>query len=284
MKTGLVLEGGGMRGLYTIGVLDAFMDAGVSFDYVVGVSAGACNGVSYLSGQRGRNLRIDLAYGSDKRYVSLRNFFKTGSMFGMDFIFDEIPHKLDLFDYDAFFANPCEFVTGVTDVETGGPVYFDKSHLRPNDCTILRASSAIPIFSPMVEYAGKKYLDGGTSDPIPVKKALEDGCSRVVVVLTQARDYIKKPESFRPVYRHLFRKFPAMVETLDHRYEAYNASTAFVRELEAQGRALVIAPDTSLGMSRFEHDPEKFKEVYARGLKDSQKQFDALREFLSAAV
>lgn len=280
MKTGLVLEGGGMRGLYTIGVLDAFMDLGITFDYVIGVSAGACNGVSYLSGQRGRNLRIDLAYGADKRYVSLRNFIRTGSMFGMDFIFDEIPHRLDPFDYDALHKNPCEFITGVTDVETGQPVYFDKSHLAGNS-TVLRASSAIPVFSPMVEYRGRKYLDGGTSDPIPVRKALEDGCDRVVVVLTQARDYVKKPESFRPVYRHLFRKYPHMIATLDHRHEHYNATTALVRELERQGTALAIVPDTTLGMSRFEHDPEKFKEVYARGMEDALKNADTLRSFLS---
>jgi predicted patatin/cPLA2 family phospholipase len=279
MKTGLVLEGGGMRGLYTIGVLDAFMDEKICFDYVIGVSAGACNGVSYVSGQRGRNLRIDLTYGADKRYVSVRNFIKTGSMFGMDFIFDEIPHKLDLFDYDAFHQNPCQFVAGVTDLETGKPVYFDKSHLQ-GDSTVLRASSAIPIFSPAVEYQGRQYLDGGTSDPIPVRKALEDGCDRVVVVLTQARDYIKKPEPFRPVYRRIFRRHPAMVETLDRRYEVYNAATDYVKELERQGKALLIVPETSLGMSRFEHDPEKFKEAYARGMADTARRMDALKAFL----
>ncbi|MFR9190076.1 MAG: patatin family protein, partial [Anaerotruncus massiliensis (ex Togo et al. 2019)] len=222
MKIGLVLEGGGMRGLYTNGVLDCLMDNHFEADYVIGVSAGACSGVSYVSGQRGRSYRVNTGYVDDKRYVGFESLVKTKSMFGMDFIFDEIPNHLDPFDYEAFLASPMEFVTGVTDADTGRPVYFTKEAVRPGDSTLLRASSSIPVFSPVVEFMGGRYLDGGTSDPIPVQKALDDGCDRVVVVLTRDRSYEKSPEGIRPVYRHIFHDSPGMVRTLDTRHEVYN--------------------------------------------------------------
>lgn len=154
MKIGLVLEGGGMRGLYTNGVLDCLMDNHFEADYVIGVSAGACSGVSYVSGQRGRSYRVNTGYVDDKRYVGFESLVKTKSMFGMDFIFDEIPNHLDPFDYEAFLASPMEFVTGVTDADTGRPVYFTKEAVRPGDSTLLRASSSIPVFSPVVEFMG----------------------------------------------------------------------------------------------------------------------------------
>ena len=175
MKLGLVLEGGGMRGLYTVGVLDALMERRLSPDYVIGVSAGAGNGISFVSGQKGRAYRVDMDYLRDRRYISLRNFVKTRSVFGMDFVFDDIPGKYDPFNYPAFLASPTEFVTGVTDVVTGRPVYFGKQPLMADQCRLLRASAAIPLFSPMVEFRGRLYLDGGTADPIPVKRALADG-------------------------------------------------------------------------------------------------------------
>ncbi len=281
MKTGLVLEGGGMRGLYTIGVLDCLMDSQFMADYVIGVSAGACNGVSYISGQRGRSLRVNTNYLDDERYVSLKSFLKTKSMFGMDFLFDEIPNRLEPFDYDAFFANPCEFTAGVTDVETGKPAYFDKSHFD-HDCTVLRASSSIPVFSPMVRYQGGSYLDGGTSDPIPVKRALEDGCDRVIVVLTRDAGYVKRPESFRAVYRRMFRNYPAMVETLDRRHEMYNQTRSDLRELVKQGRAIVIAPEKPVEISRFEKNLKKLTALYKTGMTDAAKRLAALREFASA--
>lgn len=196
MKIGLVLEGGGMRGLYTAGVLDGLTDAHWLPDYVVGVSAGADNAASYLSGQRGRNFRINTDYLKDKRYLSVHNFLRTKSLFGMDFIFHEIPNKLDPFDYKAFASCPCAFEVGVTEVETGKTAFLGREPMEKGDFSALRASSSIPVFSPIVEIDGKKYLDGGTSDPIPVRRALEWGCDRVVVVLTRERGYRKKPEGF----------------------------------------------------------------------------------------
>lgn len=270
MKTGLVLEGGGMRGIYTNGVLDCLMDNGFYSDYVIGVSAGACGGVSYVSGQRGRSKRINLGYLDDKRYLGLESLRKTGSMFGMDFLFEEIPNRLDPFDYAAFLASPIAFVAGVTDVETGKPAYFGKEAMNGTN-VVLRASSAIPVFSPAVEINGRRYLDGGTSDPIPVKKALEDGCDRLVVVLTRDRSYQKQPEKLRVAYRRVFRDAPKMIEALDRRHEIYNETLDFLRGLERRGIAQVIAPGRPVQVGRFERDHLRLNALYKTGMLDAQK-------------
>lgn len=266
-KTGLVLEGGGMRGLYTIGVLDVLMENDITFPYCIGVSAGACNAVSFISNQKGRAKRVMMDYISDKRYLSLSNFLKERSVFGMEFIFNTIPHELDLFDYDTFLKSDCEFKAGVTDVLTGKPAYFGKDHMV-YDSTVLRASSSIPMFSPMVEIEGRKYLDGGTSDPIPVKKALEDGCDKVLVVLTRDRGYVKSPEKLKGLYHRMFKKYPAMIDLLDNRHNIYNQTKEFLFDLEKQNKAVVVAPSEPLKIDRFEKDPQKLEEVYQLGRKD----------------
>lgn len=267
-KVGLVLEGGGMRGIYTVGVLDLLLDYQIHTDYVIGVSAGACHGVSYVSNQRGRSFKVNTDYLDDPRYLSFKNYLKTKSIFGMDFIFDEIPNKLDLFDYDQFKSSNCEFVAGVTDVQTGKPVYFGKEHLD-RDTTILRASSSIPVFAPIVEYHGGKYLDGGTSDPIPVRKALEDGCDQVIVVLTRDRSYVKKPESFRMVYKRAFKKYPEMVRLLDERQKIYNETLRYIRKLEEENKAIVIAPSQPINISRFEKNIDVLRGLYDMGMRDA---------------
>lgn len=270
MKVGLVLEGGGMRGLYTSGVLDYFLDQQIFVDYVIGVSAGACNGVSYLSKQKGRNYRINTSYITDKRYLSLSNFIKTKSLFGMDFIFNEIPHQLDPFDYETFLNSPSEYKLGVTDVLTGRPVYFDKTHLD-HDSTILKASSSIPVFSPIIEYQNGWYLDGGTTDSIPVKQALKDGCDHVIIVLTRDRNYIKKPESFRFIYSKVLKAYPNLIQALDNRHLMYNETLKFIKGLEQQGKATVIAPSSPLEISRFEKNINKLKNIYELGYLDASK-------------
>lgn len=279
MKIGLVLEGGGMRGFYTMGVLDYLLDQQLMVDYVIGVSAGACHGVSYVSKQKGRSYRINTNYLGDKRYISFSNFIKTKSIFGMDFIFDEVPHQLDLFDYETFLNSPCEFKLAVTDVETGKPVYFDKTHLDRN-CTVLKASSSIPVFAPMVEYQNKKYLDGGTSDAIPVQKALDDGCDKVIVVLTRDRHYQKSPEKFRSVYKQVFKNYPNMISLLDSRHEHYNKTLSKLSELEQLGKVMIIAPSEPINISRFEKDIQNLHPVYELGREDVNKQFNQMLNFL----
>ena len=279
MKIGLVLEGGGMRGLYTAGVLDGLTDARWMPDYVVGVSAGAGNAASYLSGQRGRNLRINTGYLKDKRYLSFRNFLRTKSLFGMDFIFNEIPNMLDPFDYQAFADCPCAFEVGVTDVKTGKPAYLDKKTMEQGDFTALRASSSIPVFSPIVKLGKGAYLDGGTSDPIPVERAFQWGCGRVVVVLTRERGFQKKPEGFRQVYKRVFRRYPQMIHTLDIRHQVYNQTLENLDGLERQGKALVIAPKEPLGVGRFEKDKDKLTAVYRLGLGQTSAMMNRIRAF-----
>jgi predicted patatin/cPLA2 family phospholipase len=281
MKTGLVLEGGGMRGLYTTGVLDRLMDEQITFDYVIGVSAGACNAVSYLSGQRGRSYRINTRYIGDKRYAGLENLIKTRSVFGMDFLFDTIPNELDPFDYEAFFASPCEFFCVATDVETGRPAYFGRQDIRRGGTAVLRASSSIPCFSPVVEYNRRFYLDGGASDPIPVRRAFSDGCDRVVALLTRPRDYRKRSEPLRALYRRLYRDHPAMVGLLDRRHLLYNRTLDDIAALEREGRVLVIAPEKALEVGRFEKNPARLRAAAWQGYRDARNMQGTICRFLS---
>ena len=283
MKTGLVLEGGGMRGLYTVGVLDWFMEQDFLPDYIIGVSAGADNAISYISGQRGRGYRVTMDYLGDKRYISLSNFIRTKSVFGMDFVFDEVPKRLDPFDYQAFLDAPCEFFAGVTDVRTGKPVYFGKQPTIEEEGMVLRASSSIPMFSPMVEFQGGLYLDGGTADPIPVRRAMEDGCDRLIVVLTRDRLYEKKQEGLRRLYSRKFREYPAMVQLLDTRHQLYNETRRFLFRLEEEGRAVVIAPRAPLEISRFEKKREPLDKVFRQGFRDAEEKWPSIREHLGMA-
>ncbi|MGL5439902.1 MAG: patatin-like phospholipase family protein [Filifactoraceae bacterium] len=261
---GLVLEGGGLRGIFTAGVLDYFAEKDIKFDYIIGVSAGACNGASFVSKQKGRNKRISDNYSQDPRYVGIGNMIKTKSMFGMDFIFNEIPNKLDTFDYKTFYENPVIFCVGATNVITGLPEYFYKEK-DWDIATVFKASSSIPIFSPVVNYRGKKYLDGGTSDPIPVKKAIEDGCDDLTIVLTQNRNYRKEPESMKRIYTRIFKNYPGMIRCLNRRYAVYNGTLDFIRELEKENKAKIIAPIKPVKVGRFDRNQEELTKLYEEG-------------------
>ena len=274
MKIGLVLEGGGMRGLYTAGVLDTMMAENWQPHYVVGVSAGACHAASFVSGQRGRAYRTNMDYLGDSRYLSFRNYLKTGSLFGMKFIFETVPDHLDPYDYEAMLASPIDYEIGVTDVDTGKGVFYSKEALY-HDCTLLSASSSIPVFSPIVEYQGHRFLDGGVAAPIPVERALEKGCDFIVAVLTRDRQYVKKPESFRHVYQRVFRKYPHMMQALDNRHKVYGKSRELLFQLEKEGKALVIAPETPVLLSRFEKDRDKLNALYVQGQQECRRLVDA---------
>lgn len=273
MKTGLVLEGGGLRGIYTVGVLDVLMEHGLFPDYAVGVSAGAANAVSYLSGQKGRGYRVNTAYLGDKRYMSLSNLFHKHSLFGFDLIFDEIPNALDLLDYDAIQRSPVEFYTGVTSCEDGASLYFGKEYLA-HDCRLLRASASIPIISQPVEIDGIPCVDGGVADPIPVQKAMDDGCERIVAILTQPRGYRQRPMRLRPAYHRMLRRYPRLVETLDRRHTVYNACLAQLEQLERCLRAFVIAPSRPLPASWMSKEPRRLQESYEIGRADAAKALE----------
>lgn len=267
MKTGIVCEGGGMRGSYTAGVLQAFMDGSFVADALIGVSAGASNGVSYISGQAGRGIRTNVDYAGDKRYASWQSYVRTGSFFGMDYVFGEIPETLDPFDFEAFYASPTAFYAGATDVNTGKAVFFEKEDLIPG-CVALRASCSLPMLSPIVSFQGGEYLDGGVADPIPIDKALSIGCERLVVVLTRPRDYRKKPQRLRAIYRTMYRKYPAFIKAMELRHLVYNHTLEKLARLEQEGRALVIAPQTALEVDRFGKDRQKLLDACNLGLAD----------------
>ena len=218
-----------------------------------------------MSGQRERGLRTNTDYLHDPRYMGLRSLLLHRSLFGMDFIFHEIPQHLDPFDYQAFQENPCEFWTGAIDIRTGETVYFGKEEIG-DDLEALRATTSLPLLSQPVAYRGRLLLDGGTADPIPVRRALADGCDRVVVVLTRERGYRKPAQSFRAVYRSAFRRYPAMIRALDTRHRIYNDTLDFLAGLECGGTAAVIAPATPPQVRRIERDRDKLLALYQEGL------------------
>lgn len=265
MKTAIVCEGGGMRGVFTSGVLQAFMDAGFLADMLVGVSAGASNGVSYVSGQSGRGYRTNVDYAGDKRYASLKSYLGTGSYFGMDFIFGQIPEKLDPFDFEAFQASPCDFYAGATEVETGRAAFFGKADIQPG-LAALRASCSMPLLSPMVEVNGKKYLDGGVAAPIPIDKALEWGCDKMIVVLTRPRGYQKKAQGMRWLVHTAYRHYPNMAKAVDLRHLVYNHCLERLWRLEAEGKAIVAAPPEALTVDRFGKDKEALITAFGVGM------------------
>lgn len=279
MKTGLVLEGGALRTIFSSGVCDAFLDGGLPMpDYTVGVSAGIAYGVSYLSRQSRRNLKLMTTYAGDPRYMGLRNMAdpRNRSYFGLKFVYETIPTKLLPFDYDTFDAYPGEIEAVVTDLKTGKAEYLP---LPRRDCPNrpLIASCAIPLMFPAIEIGGRSYYDGGCADAIPWKRAFEAGCDRVVVILTQPRDYQKEPSSTLRIIEKRFRKYPEFVEVMRSRAARYNASREELFALEREGKVLVIAPDDTLGCSRTERDPEILRALWQKGYFAGRRDADRIR-------
>lgn len=264
VNRGLVLEGGGLRGQYTAGVLDAFLDAGLTFPYIVGVSAGASIACSYVSGQRGRNLQIVETYRNDPRYLSLRNLVFKGSLFGMDFIYSDIPHRLIPFDFPAFQASPSRFVTVCVDCRSGEAVYYEKDD---DHLTVLRASASLPFLSRPVSYGGRELLDGAIVDAIPLAKAKAEGFVKNVAILTRPSGYRKEEGSTLPA-RLFYRRYPRLVEALGLRVRRYNQAMDLVEAEERAGNALVIRPSRDLGISRTEKSVTKLRALYELGLED----------------
>lgn len=267
MKTGLVLEGGALRTIFSCGVCDAFLDAGLPLpDFTVGVSAGIAYGTSYLSRQNRRNLKMLTTYASDRRYMGWRNMLspKNRSYFGLKFAYDTIPNELLPFDYDAFAGYEGEAKAVVTNVETGRAEYWDVPR-REKHNLVLQASCSIPLMFPVVELEGKPYLDGGCADAIPFRYALDQGCDRLVVILTRERDYRKEKDGSLRTIERTFRKYPAFIETMRGRAERYNACREELFRLEQAGKVIVIAPEDTLGCSRTEKDPEVLRGLWQQG-------------------
>ncbi len=280
MKTGLVLEGGAMRGLFSAGVMDVLMEHQIAFDGAIGVSAGAAFGCNYKSRQPGRVIRYNIEYARDPRYCSLRSLFKTGDLFGADFCYHELPNKLDPFDTEAFQQNPMEFYVVCTDVLTGEAVY-QKCGIADDECfEWLRASASMPLVSRTVEIGGRRMLDGGIADSIPLRYFEQIGYNKILVILTQPEGYRKKKNKALPLIRLSFRQYPKMVEALEKRHKKYNDTLAYVKKREREGAVLVLRPQDSLSIGRVEHNPERMRQVYDCGRKVALQSLEQIEAFL----
>lgn len=281
VRRGLVMEGGAMRGLFTAGVTDVLMEAGVAFDGAVGVSAGATFGCNYKSHQIGRALRYNKRFCSDWRYGSFRSLLHSGDMFDVEFCYNEIPCNLDVFDTDAFTASPMEFWCVATDVLTGGPVYHRCVDGGPLDLQWIRASASIPIASRIVEVGGRHCVDGGVSDPIPLAFLEGRGYGRNVVILTQPPGFVKEPYTLMPLFRVALRSHPHLIATLGDRHVHYNEQTAYVARREGEGAAFVIRPPEALSIKASETDPNELQRVYDIGRREGEERLPGLQAFLA---
>lgn len=280
VKTGLVLEGGAMRGLFTCGILDVFMEQGIEFNAAVGVSAGACFGCNIKSRQPGRALRYNLRFANDKRYCSVQSLFKTGDIYNADFCYRQLPDELDLFDYETLKNNPMEFYMAVTDIKTGKPVYPKLTDGNRKELQWMRASASMPLVSKPVKIDDGEYLDGGMSDSIPLQFMECVGYKRNVVILTQPRSYVKTPNKLMWLMRILLRKYPKLLDAAN-RHNMYNDETRYVFEQEKLGNVLVLCPDEPLGISRTEKDTSELQRVYDMGRKLAFERLDEIKKFLA---
>ncbi|MBQ9033300.1 MAG: patatin family protein [Lachnospiraceae bacterium] len=279
-KTGLVLEGGAMRGMFTAGVLDVMMENGVTFDGAMGVSAGAVFGCNFKSRQIGRSLRYNMRFCGDPRYCSVESLIKTGDLYGVQFCYDEIPNKLDPFDVETYKNNPMVFYAVCTNVETGKAIHKRLDNGDKKDMEYFRASASMPLVSRIVEVDGYKLLDGGITDSIPLAAMERRGYGRNVVVLTQPLGFVKEKSSTLPLIHLAMRSYPNVIKAMDVRHIRYNKQTAYVREQELAGNAFVIRPPHALGISRTESDPAELRRVYDIGRAEMERLLPALREFL----
>lgn len=272
-KTGLVDVGGGFRGIYAAAVLDHCLEEGIRFDVCIGVSAGSANIVSFLAGQKGRNYRFYAEYGKRRQYASLLNFITKRSFLDLDYVYGTLSDAQgeDPVDEVAFMADPSELVVVATDARTGGARYFTKADIRPDDYSILKASCAIPGVCHPYEVDGVPYYDGALADPVPVRKALSMGCDQVVVLLTKPRDERRTSDGDERMARLIRRKHPQAAEALCQRARRYNEGVDFAKELERDGRALIVAPDDTCDVSTLTRDTAKLDALYAKGFADGAR-------------
>lgn len=280
MKTGLVLEGGAMRGMFTAGVLDVFMESGIRFDGAIGVSAGAAFGVNYKTGQIGRAIRYNMRFCKDSRYCGLWALLRDGNIYSTDFCYGEVPLKHDPFDFEAFRCNPMPFYLVATDVETGEAVYHEYRGRDDYGFDWIRASSSMPLVSQMVEIEGRKLLDGGISDSLPLRYFESIGYKRNVVILTQPPMYEKKENGLLFAVRLMYRKYPALVRAMEERHLRYNEALRDIEEKERRGEILVIRPEAPLPVSRVEKNPERLRAAYNAGRQMACKRLSELRDFM----
>ena len=279
-KIGFVLEGGGHRGIYTAGVLDVFMEENITADGVIGVSAGAIHGASYVSGQKGRSVRYTTKYCNDKRYMGIGSLLRTGDYFNVDFCYHQLPEVLDPYDNTALENSPVAFFVTCTDVKTGKAVYKQCRTLRDEWMNWLLASASMPLVSRIVHIEGQELLDGGIADSIPLKAFEDMGYKKNIVVLTQQKGYQKKPNPLMPLIKLMYAKYPEFIKASKNRHIEYNKTLSIIEEKQKKGDIFVIQPSCELGVSRTESDPEKIRKLYELGRQDAAKNLQAIKKFL----
>jgi predicted patatin/cPLA2 family phospholipase len=280
----LVLEGGGLRGVYTSGVLRFFMGKGIYFPYVIGVSMGACNAANYVSRQPERNRIVCIRYVNDPRYISYSRLLMRGELFGMKFIFDTLPRSLVPFDFKTFMDNDVKCLTVVTDCETGETLYYDKKELGEDYLKILQASNSLPFVAKPVHYEGRILMDGGLTDAVPIRKSIDDGNTRNVLILTRPKGYRKKQPRFIRFAAMRYSRYKGLCEALASRHTRYNETMDFIDQLEQRGEVLVIRPRLALNVGRAERNKDKLYAAYDQGYSDAATCYVGLCSYLNSSL
>lgn len=276
---GYIDVGGGMRGVYGAGVLDRFLDDGIKFPYYIGVSAGSANIVSHLGGHRDRTLRFYRDYSYHREYMGLNNLIKTGSYINLDYIYSTLTDEggLDPLNYDVFKGNKVDFYVVATDSTTGKACYFDRDSIKRNEYSVIKASCSVPLACPPRGYKGVLYFDGGVSDPIPIRKALESGCDKVVVTLTLPKDFQKNHKFPKWMYPMIIKNYPAIAPMLYDMIDKYNSDLEYLKTLEKQGKVLILSPDDCCGVTMLSRPKDGVQKLYQKGYEDAGR----VKEFLS---
>lgn len=282
MKTGIVDVGGGLRGVYAAGIFDYCLDMGIQFDFCIGVSAGSANVTSYMAGQKKRNYPFYTEYPFRKEYMSIRNFLFKRSYIDMDYLYGTLSNSTgeNPLDYPSLKKSSAELVVVATNAQTGKAVYFDKDDLKQDEYDILKASSSIPFVCKPYEIDGVLYYDGALGDPVPVEKAFQCGCDKVVVILSKPKDVIRSPKKDNILADRIQKKYPFAAEQLKKRAEHYNQGVQLSKEYEAQGRVLIVAPDDTCGVDTLTKNREALQRFYEKGYRDAQ----AISEFLKSDI
>ncbi len=279
-KTALIIEGGGLRGVYASGALHFLMEKEIRFPYVIGVSMGACNAANYVSWQVERNRIVSINYVNDPRYISYVRLITRGELFGMDFIFDTIPNVLVPFDYQTFRENGVRLITGVTDCRTEETLYYEKKDLGEDYLHILKASCSLPFMAKPVHYKGRILMDGGLSDSIPIRKSMEDGNTKHVLLLTRPKGYRKRPSPFTPFIYLRYPRFRGLCRAFSNRHIGYNETMDLIERLEEEGRVFVIRPSEAIPVGRAESDKRKLYAAYDKGYNEASLSYGELRSYL----
>ena len=280
-ESGLILEGGGMRGVYTAGVTDFFLEKDIMFNEIYGVSAGSANAASYISEQKRRALHVDIDFLKDKRYASMYSLMTTGNFFGTDMCYDKIPNELLPYDYEQFNKYQGKFYAVATDCITGKAEYFRIKDMR-KDIDKIRASCSLPLMAEVVIINGKPYLDGGISDSIPIRRSIVGGNKKNVIVLTRDITYRKEPNSLMPAIRLLYKKYPELTRSMEKRHLYYNRELEYIENLEKQGKVFVIRPSSVVEIGRLEKNKYKLVQLYKQGYNDAKSCYDSLMNYLNS--